>query len=65
MRRNSLMFSREVVPLFPGPMHKQAGFIRQELPADCSIDILVRTSEQIKERIKLDDFSSKRLCLRE
>lgn len=43
------------------PVKEQAFLIRRELRTPIPVDILVRTPQQIKERIELGDFFIKRL----
>ncbi len=43
------------------PLRKQASLIRRELPGSIPIDIIVRTPEQVEERIRLGDFFMKKI----
>ncbi|MBM3254211.1 MAG: nucleotidyltransferase domain-containing protein [Candidatus Omnitrophica bacterium] len=43
------------------PLRKQASLIRRELTGLIPIDIIVRTPEQVEERIKLGDFFIKQI----
>lgn len=42
-------------------VRKQASLIRRELTASIPIDIIVRTPQQVEERIKLGDFFVKKV----
>ncbi len=42
-------------------LRKQASLIRRELPGSIPIDIIVRTPEQVEERIRLGDFFIKKI----
>jgi len=43
------------------PVRKQAFLIRKELKGSIPIDIIVRTPEQVEERIKIGDFFIKQI----
>jgi len=43
------------------PVREQAFLIRRELKASTPIDIIVRTPQQVEERIKLGDFFIKQI----
>lgn len=45
-----------VVMPFEGRIHDQAVKIRRGLDSTCPIDLLVRTPEQIRERVEMEDF---------
>ena len=45
-----------VVMPFDGRVHKQAVKIRKGLKSSLPIDLLVRTPEQVRERIEMEDF---------
>ena len=40
----------------PIPVKKQAFLIRRELKSSVPVDVIVRTPEQVEERLKLGDF---------
>jgi len=43
------------------PVKKQAFLIRRELKSEVPIDVIVRTPEQVEERLKLGDFFIKKV----
>ena len=43
------------------PVRKQAFLIRKEIKSSVPIDIIVRTPEQVEERIKMGDFFIKQI----
>jgi len=43
------------------PVKKQAFLIRRELQSSIPLDIIVRTPEQVEERLKLGDFFVKKV----
>ncbi|MFN0280315.1 MAG: nucleotidyltransferase domain-containing protein [Pyrinomonadaceae bacterium] len=45
-----------VVMPFDGRVHEQAVKIRRELDSSFPLDLLVRTPEQIRERVEMEDF---------
>src|SRR5258706_8338400 len=45
-----------VVMPFEGRMHEQAVKIRKGLKSAMPIDLLVRTPEQVRERVEMEDF---------
>lgn len=45
-----------VVMPFDGRVHDQAVKIRRDLDSTYPIDLLVRTPEQIRERVEMEDF---------
>lgn len=45
-----------VVMPFDGRVHEQAVKIRRSLDTTMPVDLLVRTSEQVRERIEMEDF---------
>ncbi len=45
-----------VVMPFEGRVHDQAVKIRRELDSAMPIDLLVRTPEQVRERVEMNDF---------
>lgn len=45
----------------PLPVKRQAFLIRRELKSSIPIDVIVRTPEQVEERLKLGDFFVKKV----
>ena len=45
-----------VVMPFEGRVHELSAKIRRELGSEMPIDLLVRTPEQVKERVEMEDF---------
>ncbi len=45
-----------VVMPFDGRVHEQAVKIRRDLNSTLPIDLLVRTPEQVRERVEMEDF---------
>ncbi len=45
-----------VVMQFDGRVHEQAVKIRRDLNSTLPIDLLVRTPEQVRERVEMEDF---------
>jgi predicted nucleotidyltransferase len=43
------------------PVKKQAFLIRRELTSSIPLDVIVRTPEQVEERLKLGDFFIKKI----
>jgi predicted nucleotidyltransferase len=45
----------------PLPVKRQAFLIRRELKSSVPVDVIVRTPQQVEERLKLGDFFIKRV----
>ena len=45
----------------PLPVKRQAFLIRRELKSSVPVDVIVRTPQQVEERLKLGDFFIKRI----
>lgn len=45
-----------VVMPFDGRIHEQTVKVRRELDSSMPLDLLVRTAEQVQERIEMEDF---------
>jgi predicted nucleotidyltransferase len=45
----------------PIPVKRQAFLIRRELKSSVPVDVIVRTPQQVEERLKLGDFFIKRV----
>ena len=53
-----------VVMPFEGRNHEQVVKIRQKLKTSVPLDLLVRTSEQVRERIEMEDFFMREIAER-
>jgi len=53
-----------VVMPFEGRNHEQVVKIRQKIKTSVPLDLLVRTSEQVRERIEMEDFFMREIAER-
>ena len=53
-----------VIMPFEGRNHEQVVKIRQKIKTSVPLDLLVRTSEQVRERIEMEDFFMREIAER-